>query len=239
MRAGVALLILPLSACDLLFQLQHVDPADGGGTAGDAGAACAGTRSLHTAFTDDVELARSWDKETETNSSVTIVDHTLALTVGVPTGYVDAITNTTFDVRGGTVQVQLVEPFFAADAEMFLGVHLPTPDRQRCYIGLTSDGTPEGANLGFVCKTDVTMIGVPKYVPFDATAHRYWRMVQTGIGMTFFTSSDAEVWTMRHQIDTPTFAYDAVHFVLGAGSYSPGVMQAQTVRYDDLDYCAP
>lgn len=240
-RAASALLLLPLAGCDLLFQLQHVDGSDGGPATGDGAAVprCTGTSKLRSTFDDDAALARSWDKVLEAGTSAAIVDQTLVVTAGVPTGYGYVTTNTSYDFRGGTMQTRLVDASVTENAETFFEVRLPTADRQRCYIGVQYDST-NSTYLVFACKSDVTgELPGAKIVTYDPVAHRYLRMQQQGTGMLFFTSVDGVDWTQRNQIDTPLYSYASVTFLYGAGAYDPGVSQPTSGHYDDFELCTP
>ncbi len=73
----------------------------------------------------------------------------------------------------------------------------------------------------------------PFRVPYDAVAHRWWRIAEAGGMLRFQTSSDGRVFDDHATIATPSYA-GAVRVIIGAGTYQaepdPG-----SAEFDNLD----
>ena len=85
--------------------------------------------------------------------------------------------------------------------------------------------TSSGNTLQFICTDGQLVFRMTRgatvtdhQVPYEATAHRWWRVHETGGTARWETSPDGRAWTLRHSASLP-FSVAKTHLSLDAGSY--------------------
>lgn len=71
-------------------------------------------------------------------------------------------------------------------------------------------------------------------IAYDATAHLYWRIRESGGNVLWDTSPDKTTWTNRRSMTAPAWV-SSCYVVLGAGHWDAAEAAATTVYFDDLN----
>jgi len=140
--------------------------------------------------------------------------------------YNGVVTKSSYDIRGGSVQVQLVQPVSQAGwAENFLQVLL---DPQNYLLINTGAG-------GTLFRSMVNGVSDQVIIPFDGVAHRYWRIRHTPStnSISFDTSPNGSTWTTRKTANAG-FSLAAVKVQMLAGAYGTGNSAPGAAVYDDF-----
>ena len=122
--------------------------------------------------------------------------------------------NATFDIRGGTVQVEQVQ---AVSQAGWVEDHLIIEnDANNYYLLHTGAGST-------VLRSMVNGVNDQLIIPYDPIAHHYWRLRHqlASNSVVFETSADGITWTTRKTV-AAGFALTAVKFKLIAGAYGTG-----------------
>jgi hypothetical protein len=220
----------PLHAQHVLLELA----ADGNGTseahfddldvaAPDPG--LCGASSLADDFVD-ATFGPSWD--------VWYDNH---VTVGIVSGGAEITSDGTSNVWGGFQSRHLLDlrgDSFYVDARgipqeggYVSWVDADVPGDGNTYLELSVDGGTLYM-VQTIAGTDVNT----KSIPYDSTAHRYWRFRADASMAYWDTSPDAATWTQRFAAPAaldPT----AIQFVLGAGEYQ--AVTGATTRYGSIN----
>jgi len=164
-------------------------------------------------------------------SSPTITEQSqqLRLTLTPSTaGYNGVGTNATFDMRGGTAQVEMVQPVSLAGwVENFFNIELDAQNYFMFQIGVGN----------MIMRYTLNGVNDQLLIPYDNVAHRFWRLrhnLNTGTA-SFETSPDGTVWTSRKTV-TVGFSVTALKFVLMAGAYGTGNASPGAAIYNDFQY---
>jgi Big-like domain-containing protein/IPT/TIG domain-containing protein len=183
-------------------------------------------------FNDNsLDLAK-WFIQTP-GSAATVTEQSQQLRITLPTNvatYNGVGSNATYDMRGGTAQVELVQSVSQAGfVENFMTVQL---DAQNYLMIQTGAG-----NL--LMRSMVNGANDQLSVPYDAVAHRFWR-IRHSLGtntVSFETSPDGAVWTSRKTV-TAGFSLTSVRFNLFAGAYATGNPTPGAAIYNDFQFIA-
>jgi hypothetical protein len=221
-----ALLIALLAGCHKLFSLQEVELA--ADAAVDAGPTC-----FEEHF--DGTLADAlihWDQRENASCSVDVSNGVLAVTLPTTPCYAYLSRNERVALPiGGTVSVHVPVVAPEVAVETFLNLSVDDTNMYRFYKADTS------------LEVRVRVAGVDvvdEYIPYDATAHAYWRIRRDETAVLFETSVNRRDWTTRASVYTSTLAVDSITIQLGAGVYG-SLSAAIDVKpaFDDLAFCTP
>ncbi|MYR46586.1 hypothetical protein [Streptomyces sp. SID5910] len=72
-------------------------------------------------------------------------------------------------------------------------------------------------------------------LPYNATAHRWWRITETAGTLTWATSPDGLTWTTRRTLPTPAWVIGATTLQLDTPAYSNDPASTAYVEYDNLN----
>ena len=138
--------------------------------------------------------------------------------------------NATFDIRGGTVQVEQVQ---AVSQAGWVEDHLIIENDANNYFMLH---TGAGST---VLRSMVNGVNDQLIIPYDPIAHHYWRLRHqlASNSVTFETSADGITWTTR-KTAAAGFALTAVKFKLIAGAYGTGNSNPGASIYNDFQFIA-
>ncbi len=203
----------------------------GMGTGGSGGGVnkCGGTSVLVSDFDgnaiSDLWIVNEWGMATIVQSGGELV---VDLPTGNPNGYGAYIVSQFFyDFRDDFVSVEATQVTNPTNsAWMFMNVGPDDNNYIEIYQG--------GADLIFgqeVASTYATL----KKIPYDAVAHRFWKLSEAA-GKTYYqTSPDGQAWTTQLEITTTSlFAIDYSRIRLGAGADS-GNMDPGKPHFDRLN----
>jgi hypothetical protein len=236
MRAVVGLLML-LAGCDVVLNLRANDATDAGAL--DAAVPrCGGTSVFTSHFDDEVDFARSWDRELDSGATIDVIERSLAITSGSPIGYGAARTNTTYDFRGATMQVKIVETFVLARVEQFFFIRSAAEPGTVHYMNIDMDTTTGQLYLDMAYKLKELQQPGSKGMTYDAVAHHWWRISHdiTTNKIAYSTSPDGIDWIVRHEIAAGV-TVDNVVLGVGVGAYAPGNLERGRGRFDDFELC--
>jgi len=162
-------------------------------------------------------------------SPVVVSEQSQQLRITLPAStaaYNGVTTKSYYDIRGGTVQVQLVQPVSQAGwCENSLQVSLDPQNYLLINVGAGST----------LFRSMVNGVNDQLVIPFDGVAHRYWRIRHTVStnSLAFDTSPDGVTWITRKTV-TAGFSLGAVKLVMMAGSYGTGNSTPGAAIYDDF-----
>ena len=143
-------------------------------------------------------------------------------------GYNGIVSNATYDMTRATVQVELAQPVSQAGwAENSLKIEKDASNYLLINVGAGSilfRSMVNGANDQLI-------------LPYDFTAHRYWRIRHDAASnsVNFETSSDAVTWTTR-KTAAVGFPITSTKLYLIAGAYGTGNAAPGAAIYNDFQY---
>ncbi len=179
-------------------------------------------------FNDNSLNSTNWQVMTP-SSAVVVSEQGQQLRITVPAsaaGYNGVTSKSSYDIRGGSVQVQLVQPVSQAGwVENYLQVLLDSQNYLLINVGAG----------GTLLRSMVNGANDQVIIPFDGVAHRYWqiRHAQSTNAVSFETSPDGVTWTTR-KTATAGFSLAAVKFQLVAGAYGTGNGAPGAAIYDNF-----
>ncbi|MCA1579188.1 MAG: hypothetical protein LC794_17705 [Acidobacteria bacterium] len=188
------------------------------------------TPTFYDDFNDNSLDSGKWHiGEAASPAVVSEQNQQLRITLPASTATYNGIgSNALYDMRGGTVQVELVQSVSQAGwVENFLYLE---SDAQNYFMIQTGGGSllmrarTNGSNDQLV-------------IPYDAAAHRYWRIrhnLNTN-SVSFETSPDGAIWTSRKTV-TAGFSLTAIRLVLLAGAWGTGNAAPGAAIYNDFQY---
>ncbi|MGH9874933.1 MAG: RHS repeat-associated core domain-containing protein [Pyrinomonadaceae bacterium] len=141
-------------------------------------------------------------------------------------GYNGVFSNSTYDMRGKTVQVEVAQTVSQAGwSENYLQVML---DAQNYYLFDVGSGS-------MLFRSMVNGVNDQLAIGYDPTALPYWRLRhdQTANTVSFETSSNGVNWTTRKTV-TAAFSLTAVRFYLMAGAWGTGNGSPGAAKYDNF-----
>ena len=203
---------------------------DNRGATTTSGAVLVTTPTFYDDFNDNSLNVSKWHiGQTSSPAVVTEQSQQLRITLPASTATYNGIgSNALYDMRGGTAQVELVQSVSQAGwVENFLILEL---DAQNYFMIQTGAG-----NLLLRSRTNGSNDQL--IVPYDATAHRFWRIRHNlnNNSVSFETSPDGATWTTRKTV-TAGFAVTALRFVLLAGAWGTGNAAPGAAIYNDFQY---
>jgi len=140
--------------------------------------------------------------------------------------YNGVYSNSTFDMRGKTVQVEVPQAVSQGGwSQNYLQVML---DSQNYYLINVGSGS-------FVFRSMVNGVNNETVIGYDPTALPYWRIrhEQTANTVSFETSTNGVNWTTRKTV-TAAFSLTAVRFYLMAGAWGTGNGSPGAAKYDNF-----
>jgi hypothetical protein len=178
-------------------------------------------------FDDGVE-GPQWNDSYENGVTVTETGGRLVLTIpgAGATGSGAYITDSTYDLRGSRVTVELVTP---AD----------TSTVQEAELILRSDTNDRvilqqiGDLLQLYYRDDGTTNALLE-IPFSASDHRFWAIAEQDGTLTWETSPDGSDWTVRHLVNDPPIDLSRVQIQVGASDQT-GSAAGGTIRFDNVN----
>lgn len=181
-------------------------------------------------FNDNSLSAAKWSVLTpQSTAVVTEQGQQLRITLPPSTAtYNGIVSNATFDIRGGTVQVEQIQ---AVSQAGWVEDHLVIEkDANNYYMLHTGAG-------GTVLRSTVNGVNDQLVIPYDPVAHHYWRLRHDLAANTvsFDTSADGITWTTR-KTAAAGFALTAVKFKLIAGAYGTGNASPGAAIYNDFQF---
>jgi hypothetical protein len=170
---------------------------------------------------------------TAPSSQVVVSEQGQQLRLTLPAGvaaYNSVISNSTFDMRNATIQVEQVQ---AVSQAGWVEDHLVIEKDANNYFMLHT-----GAG-SVVLRSMVNGVNDQLIISYDPVAHHYWRLrhdLATNQAH-FETSADAITWA-THKIVTAGFTLTAVKFSLVAGGWGTGNAAPGAAIYNDFQYIA-
>jgi RHS repeat-associated protein len=141
-------------------------------------------------------------------------------------GYNGVSSNSTFDVTGKMVQVEVAQAVSQAGwSENMLEMQLNPNNTFLINVG--------GGNL--LMRSRVNGVNDQTSIGYDSGAHRHWRIRHDATANTvnFETSADSTVWITRKTV-TPGFALTALRIYLVAGAWGTGNGAPGAAKYDNV-----
>ena len=141
-------------------------------------------------------------------------------------GYNGVSSNSTFDMTGKMVQVEVAQAVSQAGwCENLLELQLNPNNTFLMNVG--------GGNL--LMRSRVNGVNDQTSILYDSVAHRHWRIRHDATANTvnFETSADSTVWLTRKTV-TPGFALTALRIYLVAGAWGTGNGAPGTAKYDNV-----
>jgi hypothetical protein len=163
------------------------------------------------------------------SSPATISEQTQQLRITLPpntAGYNGVFSNSTYDIRGKTVQVEVTQTVSQGGwCENYLQVVL---DSQNYYLIDVGSGS-------MVFRSMTGGVNNQTVIGYDQSAFPYWRIRhdQTASTVSFETSSNGLNWTIRKAV-TAAFSLTAVRFYLMAGAWGTGNGSPGAAKYDNF-----
>jgi Big-like domain-containing protein len=188
------------------------------------------TPSFYDDFNDNSLNSTKWSVLSPGSPAV-VSEQSQQLRITLPAStatYNGIASNATYDLRGGTVQVELAQAVSQAGwVETMLKIE---KDVNNYYLIDVGSG-----NILF--RSMVGGVNDQTIISFNAVAHRYWRIRHDLAANTvsFETSSDALTWTTRKSASTG-FALTAVRFSLVAGAWATGNAAPGAAIYNDFQF---
>ena len=183
-------------------------------------------------FNDNSLNTSKWSVITP-SSPVVVSEQGQQLRITLPgstLGYNGIVSNATFDIRNGTVQVEKIQPVSQAG---WVEDHLIIEkDANNYYLLHTGSGST-------VLRSMVNGVNDQLIIPYDPVAHHYWRLRhQLASNSVFFeTSADGITWTTL-KTAAAGFALTAVKFKLNAGAWGTGNANPGAAIYNDFQFIA-
>lgn len=161
------------------------------------------------------------------NPPVTEESQQLKITLAPNTaGYNGVYSNSTYDLTGRMVQVEVVQAVSQAGwCENLLELELNANNYFLIDAGAGS----------LLLRARVNGVNDQTSIAFDPGAHRHWRIRHNSTANTinFETSADGLVWITRKTV-TPAFSLTSLKIHLTAGAYGTGNSSPGAARYDSL-----
>lgn len=179
-------------------------------------------------FNDNSLNASKWSIITS-GSPATITEQGQQLRITLPAStstYNGIVSNGSYDMRGATVQVELAQSVSQAGwTENMLKIE---KDALNYLLIDTGAGN-------ILYRSMVNGVSDQLVTPFDAVAHRYWRVRHdtASNAINFETSQDALLWTTRKTVAVG-FSLTSVRFSLIAGAYGSGNANPGVAIYNDF-----
>jgi hypothetical protein len=152
---------------------------------------------------DDNSIDAKWTTFVNTNAAIAETGQQLVLTPPTPSGTGSAVVNSDdyFDLTGSELAVELVTAGIAhVNVESWAGVQADASNR---YIFLRNNTT-------LYLRRTLAGVNSDATVTYDATAHRWIMITETGGNVLWRTSPDGSTWTTRRTLAvTPSLASDA------------------------------
>jgi hypothetical protein len=144
--------------------------------------------------------------------------------------YNGVYSNARYNLTGKMVQLELAQAVSQAGwCENYLEVESDANNYFMIQVG--------AGNIIF--RARVNGVNDQTSIPFDATAHRFWRLRhdQNANLIYFETSANDTVWLSRKTV-TPGFSLNSLQLDLLAGCYGNGNSNPGTVKYDNVKLLA-
>jgi hypothetical protein len=222
-------LLLCLTGCDALFRLGPVEEPVASDAGGDGGSSCFAESFDGT----DQDLLARWNRGNDNAACKATVDSG-ELLIAIESSsdcyaFASPITSGTFVGNSASVHVTKIAETGNAETMFVL-----RRDQDNSYFFNVDDG--ELAFRARVNSVDLQQ----KIIAYDATAHAYWRFEYRAVppGILFQTSSDGESWITRHEVDA-LVPLDTLSPMLITGTYTGGLAEVVTARFDDFERCSP
>jgi len=182
----------------------------------------AGVATFEDRF-DDGALS-GWTPWTHPGCTTAETQGLLELTFdGTGEGYCGADTQATFDVRGGTLVVEVA----AAPVQSTFEAYVLLFDNQQQIMMIR-----DTSGLTMQLKSGSSIIGT-RTIPNDIVGQRFWRIREQAGTIFWDTSPDGATWTNRHS--TPTVIdVSSLQVELAAGHANPGPGQPVVARFDNV-----
>lgn len=185
-----------------------------GGMGGTGGGKCGGTSALVSEFSGNDAITGAWSANSWGGANITELNGELV--VSVPTGTMGgfgAVVNSDYhyDIREDSVWIDVTRVMNSnVSAWTYFNIGLDGDNYIEIYH--------EGSDLIFGQEIDGNHTKF-KTIPYDATAHRFWKIRESGGKAYFETAPDGQIWTEQLQISTNLlFPMDLVRVEIGAGS---------------------
>lgn len=183
-------------------------------------------------FNDNSLNSSKWTVQAPTSSAV-LSEQNQQLRITLPPStatYNGVMSTATYDMRGGTVEVQQIQSVSQAGwAENMLKVELNAQNYLLINAGSGS----------LSLRSMVNGVNDQTTIPFTASAQRFWRIRhnQSANTVTFETSADGSTWTVCKTV-TAGFSLTTVRFYLLAGASGTGNSSPGTAVYEDFSFTA-
>lgn len=182
-------------------------------------------------FNDNSLNTNSWSTYYPPPPTVSEQGQQLQVTLPSNTAaYNGVYSNTTYDLTGRMVQVELPQAVSQAGwCENFIELELNANNYFMIQTGV--------GNL--LMRSRVNGVNDQTSIPFNATAHRFWRVRhdQSANLIYFETSANDTVWVSRKTV-TPGFSLSSLRIHLLAGCYGAGNSNPGTIKYDNVKLLA-
>ncbi|HET6975524.1 MAG TPA: Ig-like domain-containing protein [Pyrinomonadaceae bacterium] len=190
------------------------------------------TPSFFDDFNDNSLNTTKWSLLTPQSPAV-VSEQGQLLRITLPAStmtYNGIVSNASFDIRGGAVQVEQMQ---AVSQAGWVEDHLVIEKDANNYLMLH---TGAGST---VLRSMVNGVNDQLIIPYDPVAHHYWRLRHelTSNSVNFETSPDAITWTTR-KTSAAGFSLTAVKFKLIAGAFGTGNANPGAAIYNDFQFIA-
>ena len=164
-------------------------------------------------------------------SPVVVSEQSQQLRITVPgstASYNGVRSSSSYDMRGGTAQVELVQA--VSQAGWVENTLVLEADGNNYLLINTGAGS-------IVFRSSVNNVFDQLILPYDPVAHRFWRIRHslTTNTVSFETSPNGAVWTSQKTV-TAGFSLTAMRFVLRAGAWGTGNASPGAAIYNDFLY---
>jgi RHS repeat-associated protein len=178
-------------------------------------------------FNDNSLNTASWSTYYPGPPNVSEQSQQLQVTLSPNTAaYNGVYSNATYDLTGRMVQVELPQAVSQAGwCENYIELELNANNYFMVQVG--------AGNL--LMRSRVNGVNDQTSIPFDPTAHRFWRIRhdQSANLISFETSANDNVWITRKTV-APGFSLTGLRIHLLAGCYGTGNSNPGTVKYDNV-----
>jgi hypothetical protein len=142
---------------------------------------------------------------------------------GIGESYCGIDTEQSFDLRIGSVTVEVAETPSRANFETYVILFSSDNEQQILMTHDNGDLVMQVRVLGSVVAS----------LTIDDPGHRFWRIHREGPMTIWETSADGASWQLRHTTAQPVDA-SAMAVELAGGHYLPGTGTAERIRFDRL-----
>ena len=223
----VAPLLVVLSGCDAVFNLDHAHPptiTD----ATDAPPPC----FVETFDDGTIDPAR-WDVLSPGNATVAISEETGGVVARITPGtvaYNGLYSKTTFDMVGGAVDVRVTPAYTGGFVETIFTLHVTSTTHFLISVGASN----------FNMRATINNTPMPMLIAFDAAQMKFWRFEHDANAdtITTQTSADRITWTDRMTVAVD-YQPTAAVVELVAGAYHSGLPAATMARWENLRVTSP